>query len=98
MRKMLLGCFGLLALQAPAMAASSAACDAAAAQWRDAALSSPAKPAQLRVLGRAGHETSGPEYQTIAQAIRKACGTSDPVVARQEAAVAERLLGQKNGL
>jgi hypothetical protein len=99
MRKLLLGCFALVALQAPALAAPGPSCDAVAGEWHAAAFASPAKPSQFRVVGQAGHETSGPEYRTIAEAIRQACGSADPVVARQEAALADTLLQRgRNGL
>ncbi|GGF18820.1 hypothetical protein GCM10011611_25880 [Aliidongia dinghuensis] len=94
MRKLLLGSAGLLALATPmlALAAPNAACDAVAGEWRAAGFAAPAKPAQFRVLGRAGRETSGPELLTIAQAIHAACSATDPAVANREAALAEALL------
>lgn len=92
MRSVFFGFIGLLALQAPAMAATSPACDAVARDWRAAGFSSPAKPAQARVLGNAGYETSGPQFQQMMRAIRHACGTDDQAVAAQQAAVVETLL------
>lgn len=99
MRSVIFGTLGLLALQAPAMAATSAACDAVGRDWQAAAFSAPAKPAQAQVWGRAGLETSGPRYQQMMQAIRHACATSDQTVAVQQAAMAEALLHSgKDGL
>jgi hypothetical protein len=92
MRSVFFGFIGLLALQAPAMAATSPACDAVVRDWQAAGFSSPAKPAQARVLGNVGYATSGPQFQQMMQAIRHACDTDDQVVAGQQAAVAETLL------
>ncbi len=97
MRKMILGLVGLCALEAPAMAASPAACDAVGRDWQAAGFSSPAKPAQARVLGSAGYETSGPELQQMVRAIRRACDTGNPADAVQEAAMAQTLLHHAKG-
>ena len=103
MRKMLFGALGLLALQAPAFAATTpaAACttalDAVTADWRAASFSSPAKPAQARVLGTGGHETSGPHYQEMMQAIRHAaaaCKAGDQATALRWTEAAQDLLQQ----
>jgi len=92
MRSVIFGALGLLALQAPAMAATSAACDAVGRDWQAAAFSTPAKPAQARVSGNAGYETSGPQFQQLMRAIRQACASDDQAAALQQAAVAEGLL------
>jgi hypothetical protein len=92
MRSVVFGFLGLLALQAPAMAASNGACDAVASDWRAAGFASPAKPAQARVLGHAGYEVSGPQYQQMMGAIRAACQAGDQATAVQQAATAEALL------
>ncbi len=108
MRKMLLGALGLLALQAPAFAATTpaAACttalDAVTADWRAASFSSPAKPAQARVLGAGGHETSGADYRQTMQAIRHAaaaCRAGDQVTALRWTETAQALLQhQRDGV
>jgi hypothetical protein len=99
MRNVVFGFIGLLALQAPVLAATPAACDAVARDWQAAAFSSPAKPAQARVQGSVGYETSGPGYRQMMQAIRHACATADQTVATQQAGVAEALLRHgKDGL
>ena len=95
MRGMVFGFFGLLALQAPALAATPAACDAVARDWRAAGFSSPAKPSQARVLGNAGYQTTGPQYRQMVQAIHRACDPRDQDAAGQ-AAVAEALLHRSN--
>ena len=101
MRKMFFGVLGLMALQTPAFAATTpaTACTSAlataTADWRAASFSSPAKPAQARVLGHAGYETSGPGYRQMTQAIRQAeaaCRAGDQATALQSADVAESLL------
>ena len=101
MRKLFVGVLGLLALQAPAFAATTpvAACSSAlatvTADWRAASFPAPAKPAQARVLGLTGHETSGPGYRQMTQAIRQAeaaCRVGDQATALQSAGVAEALL------
>lgn len=92
MRRVIFGFLGLLAAHAPAMAATQAACDAVGRDWRAAAFSSPAKPAQARVVGSGGYETSGPQYQQMVRAIRHACDADDQTVAGQQAAKAEALL------
>jgi hypothetical protein len=92
MRRVIYGFFGLLALQAPAMAASNTACSTVGREWHAAAFATPAKPGQARVQGSAGYETSGPGFGRMMQAIRETCGSSDPAMAVQQAAVAEALL------
>ena len=99
MRRVIFAIVGLLAVQAPALAATPSACQIVGADWRAAAFSSPAKPAQARVLGSAGYETTGAGYRQIAQAIHHACDPHDPTDAARQAAVAETLLhGGKGGL
>lgn len=106
MRKIIFGVLGLLALQAPAFAATapaatcSSALDAVTAEWRAASFSSPAKPAQARVPGLAGYETSGPGHQQISQAIRHAaaaCRAGDQSAARQWTETAQSLLQHDRG-
>ncbi|MDB5363123.1 MAG: hypothetical protein JWO51_4420 [Rhodospirillales bacterium] len=97
MRSAIFGFFGLLAVQAPAVAAPSAACDAVGNDWRTAAFSSPAKPAQARVAGSAGYQASGAEYRQMMQAIRHVCESQDQTVAVRQAAVAEGLLHHAKG-
>jgi len=101
MRKIIFGALGLLALQAPAFAATSpaatctAALDAVTADWRAASFSSPAKPAQARVTGEAGHEMSGQLYQQMTQAIRHAaaaCRAGDQPTAQRWTETAQNLL------
>ena len=80
------------------MAASNGACDAVASDWRAAGFASPAKPSQARVLGRAGYETSGPQYEQMIGAVRAACQAGDQATAVRQAAAAEALLHRaKNG-
>jgi len=92
MRSVIFGAFWLVALQAPAMAATSAACDAVGRDWQAAGFSAPAKPAQARVSGNVGYETSGPQFQQMMRAVRRACASDDQAVAVQQAAIAEALL------
>lgn len=92
MRSVILGVLGSLALQAPAMAATSAACDAVGRDWQAAGFFAPAKPAQARVSGNAGYETSGPQFQQMMRAVRQACASDDQAVAVQQATMVEALL------
>jgi len=71
MRKVIFGLLGMLLVGAPALAETNGACQTRGEEWRQAAFSSPAKPSQARVLGRAGHETSGPALQQMTQALRR---------------------------
>lgn len=96
MRRMIFGFVGFLALQAQALAATPAACDAVVRDWHAAGFSSPAKPSQARVLGKAGYETNGPEYRQMTEAVRQACDPRDQAAARQAAAF-ETLLHRSKG-
>lgn len=96
MRGAIFGIVGLLALEAPALAATPTACDAVSHEWTAAGFSAPVKPSQARVLGNAGYETTGPDYQQMIVAIHRACDPRDPDAA-QQAAVAEELLRRSKG-